>query len=341
MEEQIFPLIWYCFIGFCVVMYLVLDGFDLGVGSLIFSQKEDENRRILYNAIGPFWDGNEVWLIVIGGSALAGFPLFYASLFSSFYIPTMILLACIIFRAVSIEFRSKLEGKKWRSFWDFNFFFSSVLLSFTGGIFFANLLIGIPIDQNYEFVGSFSDFISPFSVAVGIVAISMFLMQGSIFLLFKTEGDLHNRMRRIAYRSSIVFLVLYIAISVFIYYAYPFVFDLVFHHRYLLTIPTIQFFAILLTIRLVARNRGGWAFIFSSICIAGLAVLYSLGTFPYLIRSSVPGVKGLTYMDAAVGTSTYWVIFIVALCGVPCIFGYGIWLYQLFKGKVRLHSGSY
>lgn len=339
--EEYFPLIWYCFIGFGVIMYLVLDGFDLGVGCLIFTQKRDEDRRILYNAIGPFWDGNEVWLIVIAGSLLAGFPIFYASLFASFYIPTMVLLASIIFRAISIEFRSKIVHKKWRTFWDINFFLSSLVLSFIGGLFFANLLIGIPIDNNFEFVGGFSDFISIFSVGVGLFAITVFLMQGSIFLLFKTEGELHQRVQKIAKFCSLLFLLSYIAISLYIYITFPIIFDNIFSNPFLIIIPALQVICSILTIILVHKNKSGLSFIFSSLCVAGLVFLYSLGTFPYLLRSSLTDVDGITYLNAAVETQTYWVIFIVAVCGIPCIAGYSIWLYRLFRGKVKLHSGSY
>ncbi|CAG0942216.1 partial cytochrome bd ubiquinol oxidase subunit II, partial [Candidatus Brocadiaceae bacterium] len=174
--------VWFILIGVLLTGYAILDGFDLGVGSLYLLAKGDTNRRILLNSIGPVWDGNEVWLVTGGGALFAAFPDVYATAFSGFYVAFMLLLFVLIFRAVSIEVRSKYEKAWWKSFWDKAFSVSSIVIAFLMGVAIGNIIQGIPIDATKEYVGSFFDLLNPYAIMVGITTVALFMMHGSIYL---------------------------------------------------------------------------------------------------------------------------------------------------------------
>ncbi len=188
--------LFYCVIILAMICYAMLDGFDLGVGILYLFTKNDEERRVFLNAIGPVWDGNEVWLVIVVGALFAGFPDVYAVILSTFYIPTMLFLVGLITRAVSIEFRSKRESKFWRHTWDILFASGSVGIAFGVGVALGNIIQGIPLDENHLFVGTVKDFISPYAILIGTTTMALFAMHGSIYLVMKTEGELHNRIKR-------------------------------------------------------------------------------------------------------------------------------------------------
>ncbi|HLB52905.1 MAG TPA: cytochrome d ubiquinol oxidase subunit II, partial [Chlamydiales bacterium] len=187
--------LWYTVIGVAAILYVILDGFDLGVGAFHLLAKDDLQRRHFLNAIGPVWDGNEVWLVIVMGGLFAGFPNVYATLFSGFYTLFMILIAGLIFRAVAIEFRSKRESLFWRSLWDVLFSTSSILVAFILGVLIGNMVEGIPLDKEQNFTGTFSDIFQPYPILIGITAISLFAMHGSLFLAMKTEGETHDLVR--------------------------------------------------------------------------------------------------------------------------------------------------
>ena len=197
--------LWYFVVGICIVAYTVLDGFDLGVGILNMFVKKDEERRVFLNAIGPVWDGNEVWLIILGGGLFAGFPDVYAALCSGFYNLCMLLLMFLIFRAVAIEFRSKRPSKTWRSTWDYVFALSSLGIAFGVGLVLGNLIEGVPLESNREFSASLSLTFRPYSILVGITSVVLFAMHGTIFLTMKTEGQLHEKLRIWVQKSMILF----------------------------------------------------------------------------------------------------------------------------------------
>src|ERR1700731_333362 len=183
--------IWFSIFVILVTGYAILDGFDLGVGMLHLFSKKDEERRLMLNAIGPVWDGNEVWLVTAGGALFAGFPAVYATICSAFYIPMMILLTGIIFRAVAIEFRSKQPMPWWRWMWDVFFSFASLLIAFALGAAIGNLINGIPLDEHKEFTGNLLSLIQPYAILVGIMSVALFAMHGALYILMKTEGELH------------------------------------------------------------------------------------------------------------------------------------------------------
>ena len=206
-------LIWYSVICLSVVAYVILDGFDLGVGMVHLFTSKDEERRIMLNAIGPVWDGNEVWIIIVSGGLLAGFPGAYATICSAFYVPIMIFLAGIIFRAVSIEFRSKLESVRWRHFWDAMFSISSYVISFILGILLGNLVMGIPIDVNGVFHGTFWSFFTPYTILMGITGIALFMMHGCIYLVMKTEGEFHDKVSVWSISAMVFFIITYVTLT--------------------------------------------------------------------------------------------------------------------------------
>ncbi len=186
--------IWFLLVGILIAGYAVLDGFDLGVGMLhLFIARNDRERRTLLSSIGPLWDGNEVWLLTGGGAIFAAFPRVYATVFSGFYIPLMLLLAALIARAAAVEFRSKEESPLWRSAWDVTFAVSSLVPALLFGVAIGNLMRGIPLTSDGEFAGTFVSLLNPFALATGLLSVAMFVMQGASWLSLKTEGDMRER----------------------------------------------------------------------------------------------------------------------------------------------------
>lgn len=340
--EEAFQFIWYLIIGVSVVLYTVLDGFDLGVGCLHPFAKGDNERRLMLNAIGPVWDGNEVWLIIVFGGMFVGFPPVYATICSAFYGLIMILLAGLMIRAVSIEFRSKQESVKWRAFWDWMFCIGSYVIAFIIGLILGNLIGGIPIDHQGEFLGSFWGFFTPYTVLVGFTGVSVFIMHGAIYMLMKTEGEMHDRVRKWVNPTIIIFIAFYL-ITTFITLVFKtHMIELMKKFPYLFGVGLLTLVAIACVPFFVHRKKDGTAFIFSSLSITFLITLFGLGTFPYMVRSSVNhDMNSLTFLNSGATLATMKVILIVAAIGVPLVFAYGYWIYRIFRGKVTLDEASY
>ncbi len=342
MSELTMALLWYLIIGACVIFYVALDGFDLGVGIMHLLTKKDEERRIFLNAIGPVWDGNEVWLVVFGGALFAGFPEVYATLFSGFYDFCMILLAALIFRAVAIEFRSKRRSKSWRYTWDAIFSIASLLIAFGLGLAIGNLMNGIPLDKNENFVGNFGIFFRPYPVLIGFFTVSLLMMHGSIYLTFKTEGHLHKRLRRWAIRSIVVFIAFFILTTLMTWVHLPQMVDKFLETPWFLFVPLAALCAILNVPRMFTRNQDGWAFLSSCFCIIFLFCVYGIGTYPNLVRSSIdPDQNSLTFYNSAASALTLKVLLIIVVIGIPMVLGYGIIIYRIFRGKVKIGPSSY
>lgn len=342
MEGTIWQNLWYVVLGASVVLYTILDGFDLGVGILHLFGKTDQDRRIFLNAIGPVWDGNEVWLVVIIGGLFAGFPHAYASLFSGFYTLFMVFIAVIIFRAVAIEFRSKREGKKWRLGWDIAFSLSSALFAFALGLTFGNIVRGVPMNASFEFTGGIVDFLNPYAILVGVTAVAIFAMHGAIFLFMKTEGDLHDNLKRWINPTIILFAVLYLVTTVVTIYTLPWMVAPMKTYPILFVLPFIAAVAIIGIPILVKKHRDGYTFIFSCIAIAFLLLTSFTGIYPNLIRSSVNPIEhSITLFNASSSEFTLKVLLTIAAIGVPLVFAYGIWVYHIFRGKVKIDETSY
>lgn len=334
--------IWYLVVVLAMICYAMLDGFDLGVGLLHPFAKDDRERRIFLNSIGPVWDGNEVWLVIVGGALFAGFPDVFATIFSSFYIPTMILLMGLIYRAVSIEFRSKHPSKRWRNNWDLIFAAGSFVIAFGVGVLLGNLIDGIPLDADHNFLGTFWTFVEPFDLLVGTMTVALFAMHGAIYLVMKTEGELHDRVRSWVPRCIAFFLMLYIAVTAITLYQKPYMIDNMKAHPLLFLIPLGTLSSILLVPYLMSKKRDGWAFLASCSSIAFLIILVAVGTFPYIVRSSIDTeANSLFISNSAASQLTLKILLIIVGIGIPLVLAYGFYVYRIFRGKVKLDSTSY
>lgn len=332
---------WYLVMGVSVLMYTILDGFDLGVGALHLCAKTDEQRRIFLNAIGPVWDGNEVWIVIVMGGLFAGFPNAYATVFSGFYTLLMFLIAGLIFRAVAIEFRSKTASSVWRQIWDAIFCVSSVLLAFVIGLILGNLILGVPIDANQDFVGTFADFFRPYAVLVGLLSMALFAMHGAIYLYMKTDGESHAIVRRWINPAIAVFVFFFIVTTIVTLVTLPEMFQPHLNQPFLWLLPVFAIAAIVNIPIQVKKDRGGWAFISSCASIFLLLCLFHIGTFPYIVHSTIDPSYSLTIYNSASSPKTLGVLLTVVALGVPLVLAYGFWIYRIFRGKVRLDSSSY
>lgn len=332
--------LWYVVVGLAILFYTVLDGFDLGVGALHLFGRKDLHRRTFLNAIGPVWDGNEVWIVIMMGGLFAGFPNAYASLFSGFYTLLMVLIAALMFRAAAIEFRSKLESPIWRSTWDTVFSVASILVAFVLGLILGNMVEGVPLNANQDFVGNFVDFLSPYAIIVALTTVALFTMHGAIYLLLKTEGEVHELVRRWVHPMILFFLFWYAIATVATLIYMP---HMVYRHEMLFYVfPVLSFLSIINIPYQVRKGNDGWAFISSCASIAFLLCLFGLGTFPYLIYSTIdPLHNSLTIYNTASSQKTLGLLLTVVAIGLPLVLLYGAWIYRVFRGKVQLDHMSY
>jgi len=335
------PSIWFGLIGLLLIGYAILDGFDLGVGMLHLFDRSDKNRRIFLNAIGPVWDGNEVWLVTGGGALFAAFPEVYATVFSGFYPAIMLLLTALIFRAVAIEFRSKQPMGWWRACWDISFSAGSFLGSFIIGIALGNIALGVPLDARFEYMGTFWDLLNPYALLVGATTSALFMMHGSIFLVMKTEGPLHETVRVWVRRTMVAFIIFYVSATMVTLIYVPHMAEPFKRHPALFVIPLLNMLAIANIPREIYHGRDFRAFLSSSAAIAALLILFGIGMFPNLV-SSVPFPEhSLTIHNASSSMKTLKVMLIIALMGMPLVAAYTFSIYWIFRGKVRLDETSY
>lgn len=332
---------WFILLGILLAGYAILDGFDLGVGILHLAARKDEERRIFMNSIGPLWDGNEVWLVTFGGALFAAFPDAYAAAFSGFYLPFMFLLFALIFRAVSMEFRSKLEWKWWRSFWDASFFAASTAATFLFGVAVGNSIQGLPINDQKEVIASMMDLLQPYPVLIGVFAMATFAMHGSIYLYLKTEAGLQQRIQGWMWKSFGFFVTLYMLTTIVTLIRLPSV------ARHFESIPWAWLIVILNVLavanipRAIFKGKPFSAFISSSCTIAALTFLFGIALFPNLIASSLNPDWSLTIYNSSSSDTTLGIMQIMAFCGMPFVLAYTIIIYWVFKGKVKLGKFSY
>lgn len=332
---------WFVVLGILLTGYAILDGFDLGTGILHLTARTDTERRIQLNAIGPLWDGNEVWLVTFGGALFAAFPAAYAAAFSSFYLPFMALLFGLIGRAVSIEFRSKVKGLRWRSFWDVSFCLASTLTTFLFGVAVGNAMKGMAIDGAGVYRGTTADLLGGFPLAVGLFTVVLFTMHGAIYLMLKTEGALQARLGRIAWWSFFAFLGLYLALSLYALGSVPSATANFEHWPWLWVLVGLNALAVANIPRALWQGRPGYAFVSSCCTIAALVALFGAALFPNLVVSTLDPAFSLTVDNAASSEATLRTMRLIAFIGLPFVLTYTGIVYWVFRGKVKLDDSSY
>ncbi len=337
-----YPTIWFLIVGGLFTGYAILDGFDFGAGAWhLFFQKE-ESRRIALNAIGPVWDGNEVWLVIGGGALFAGFPILYASLFSAMYIPFMLFLVFIIFRAVSIEFRSKEPMLWWRKMWDIAYSVSSIMLAFLLGVVLGNVLQGIALGENFEYTGTpLLEFLNPYALMVGITTLAMFMTHGAIFLLMKTEGRLYEKLTRLLKAGLIFFIVSYSITTLYTLIYIPHLTEKLRSNPALFLLPLLAILSIANIPRLTSKKKYFSAFIFSALSMSFLLALIAFELYPNILLSTIDPQYNITIYNAASSQKSLGIMITIAAIGTPLVLGYTVFVYSTFKGKVKMDDTSY
>lgn len=322
--------LWFILVTILFIGFFFLEGFDYGVGILLpFLGKSDKEKRLLINTIGPFWDGNEVWMLTAGGALFAAFPNWYATMFSGFYLALFLILAALIFRGVAFEFRSKEENPLWRGFWDKAIFFGSLIPALLWGVAIANLLKGVPIDGQMEYVGSFFDLLSGYTLLGGIVGLLLFILHGVFFLSLKLRGDLLERNNQLGKKIGLVVPPIFF-IFVFLTYLQT---DLYAN----LGAGIVQIGAgltLILAYWFFRLSRTGWSFLCSGLTITLATLSIFWGLFPRLMVSSLDPQWSLTIYNASSSPYTLKIMTIVALTLVPLVLIYQAWTYWVFRQRI-------
>ena len=323
--------VWFMLIATLWIGYFVLEGFDFGVGILLpFLGRNDRERRVLINTIGPLWDGNEVWLLVAGGATFAAFPEWYATLFSGFYLPLFLILVSLIVRNVAFEFRGKRDDVSWRAWWDRAIFFGSLVPALLWGVAFGNIVGGVDIDADKEYVGSFFDLLNPYAILGGLVTLSLFVTHGAVFLSLKTLGDVRTRARAIAMRTGLVTAVLAV---VFLAWTYGRRDDAQ-HASWFVVLAVLAAVSLLAALEANRRGREGWAFIgTATTVIAAVAALFTV-LFPEVMPSTLDAAWSLTTTNAASTDKTLTIMTWVAVIFTPFVLMYQAWSIHVFRKRL-------
>ena len=332
---------WFLVFGAVISGYAILDGFDLGAGALHLLLKKEQSRRIALNAIGPIWDGNEVWLVIGGGALFAGFPVAYAAIFSAFYVPFMVFLVAIIFRGVAIEFRSKEPMLWWRKTWDVVYCVASSIMALSLGLMLGNVAYGIPLNDRHEFTGDWWYFFHPFTIMVAITTLFLFMMHGAIFLAMKTEQRLFAKINLLAKRFTVFFVLSFVVTTLYTLLYIPHLTDFFRNNPSFFLVPVVMVLAIADIPRELKKGKFRMAFISSSITIAMLLIMVASEVFPYLLYSTENTRNSITVHNAAASLKTMRILLIIALIGTPLAAIYTSFVFWTFKGKVKLDETSY
>lgn len=333
--------LWFLIVGGLFAGYSVLDGFDLGVGAIHLFHSSDEHRRLSLNAIGPVWDGNEVWLVTGGGALFAAFPEVYASVFSGFYLEFMFLLLALIFRAVAIEFRSKVKKDWWRKGWDIAFSLGSLGTAMAIGIILGNIAWGVSLDPEGNFQGDLLQPLHPYALLMGITTVALFSMHGSIYLVLKTEGSMQESARRLIQPTMIFFILAYAVLTMATLLYIPTITDRFRESPVFLLPAVLSILAIANIPREIAHGREFRAFLSSSVTMMLLMGLFAIGLYPNIVHSPSNTDHSLTIYTAASSQKTLGNMTIIAAIGVPIVTAYTVSVYWIFRGKVKLTPESY
>jgi cytochrome d ubiquinol oxidase subunit II len=322
--------VWFSLIAILWIGYFTLEGFDFGVGMLLpVLGREEKERRVMINTIGPVWDGNEVWVLVAGGATFAAFPEWYATLFSGFYLPLLLILVALIVRGLAFEYRGKRDDDAWRARWDLAIIIGSYVPALLWGVAFANILRGVPIDASGEYVGGFFNLLNPYALLGGLTTLMLFITHGAVFISLKTDGPIRVEARALAMRLGLGAAVVTVAFLVWTQLdtgsagsAVAFV------------LAAVALVGGLLAIR---AGREGWAFIGTFVAIAlGVAGLF-IALFPDVMPTSLSDGMSLTTTNASATDYTLQIMTVVALIFTPIVLGYQAWTYWVFRKRISTH----
>ena len=324
---------WFFVIAVLWTGFMVLEGFDFGVGALHgVVGKDDSGRRQVLNTIGPVWDGNEVWLIVAGASMFAAFPSWYATAFSGLYLALVLLLIALILRGVAIEYRQKRDSARWRRLWSITLIASSLLLPFLIGVALADFGYGLPIDANQEFVGNFWDLLPFYSVVTGIAFLAMTLLHGAVFLNTKTDGDPQMRAARLARVLAPVTAILVVVMVVWTHAAVG--------SGFLLSIVELAtLVAVLAAVWLVMVRSWGWAFVATATTVAGMVLSIFTNLYPNVMVSSLDTANNLTISNASSAPYSLKIMTVVLVVIFPVVLIYQAWAYRVFRRPMSTSQG--
>ncbi len=328
--------LWFILITVLFIGYFFLEGFDYGVGILHpFLGKTDEERRVLMNTIGTFWDGNEVWLLTAGGATFAAFPHWYATLFSGFYLPLFLILLGLIVRGVSFEFRSKDNNPQWRHLWDWMLFIGSLIPALLWGVALSNMVRGVPIDEKMTYVGGFFNLLNPYALVGGLASLSIFTLHGALFLTLKTTNDLQHRARTIARKLWPVTVIIFIVYIILSYLQTDMFTKTGINPG---TVPFLAAIALLATGWFITKQHDGWAFTMTGLTIVFATITLFMGLYPRVLVSSLNPEWSLTVYNASSSPYTLKVMTIVALIFVPIVLIYQGWTYYVFRQRITKES---
>jgi cytochrome bd ubiquinol oxidase subunit II len=336
-----YPTWWFLVVGAVFTGYAILDGFDLGAGALHLFFNKEESRRTALNAIGPVWDGNEVWLVIGGGALFAGFPEVYATILSAFYIPFMLFLTVLILRAVAIEFRSKEKMLWWRKTWDIVYSAASILIAVLLGIVLGNVMQGIPINKDFEYEGGFFNLLNPYAIITGVTVLALFMMHGATYLIMKTENRLHTKLRVLAKNTSRFFVISYVTLTMATLIYLPHTADKFRAHPLLFIVPVLTILTIINTRRLLEKGVYFRAFLSSSLTSALLLITVTINLFPNIVLSTINPAFNITIYNGASSQKSLGIMLTIAAIGVPLVAAYTIFVFWTFRGKVKMDESSY
>jgi cytochrome d ubiquinol oxidase subunit II len=367
LDYETLKLVWWLLVGVLLIGFAVTDGFDMGVGALLpFLGKTDEERRVIINTVGPHWDGNQVWFITAGGAIFAAWPAVYAAAFSGFYIAMLLVLFALFFRPVGFDYRSKVADPRWRNTWDWGLFVGGAVPALLFGVAFGNVILGVPFQLDEflrpSYTGNFFGLLRPFALLAGVVSLSMLVMHGAVWLQMRTADPIESRARRAAQLAGIVMIAAFAAAGLWLaagvdgfrivtmpatdalpnplaktveivsgawlenYGRYP----------WMMAAPALGLGGALLTILLVTARRPGFAFVTSSLAMAGVILTAGFSMFPFVMPSNTVPNASLTVWDAPSSHLTLTVMFWATMIFVPIILAYTTWTYKSMWGKLTV-----
>ncbi|MGW1671063.1 cytochrome d ubiquinol oxidase subunit II [Streptomyces sp. NPDC002324] len=319
--------VWFVLIAVLWTGYFFLEGFDFGVGVLtkLLARNRPE-KRVLINTIGPVWDGNEVWLLSAGGATFAAFPEWYATLFSGFYLPLLLILVCLIVRGVAFEYRVKRPEENWQRNWETAIFWTSLLPAFLWGVAFANIVRGVKIDRDFEYVGDLADLLNPYALLGGLVTLTLFTFHGTVFVGLKTVGDIRERARKLALRVGAVTAGLAL---IFLLWT-----QIERGDGVSLVAAAVAVTALLSALTAVRAGREGWAFTLSGVTIVAAVAMLFLTLFPNVMPSSLNADWSLTVTNASSSPYTLKIMTWCAVIATPVVMLYQGWTYWVFRKRI-------